>query len=197
VSGGRLSPLQRRILKALAGLSPPWTLTGGGALVGFHLGHRETRDLDLFWRSRAELGQLVAEALDGLRALRTAHTFMAGCSRLQRPRILIPEAEEAFERTPIQREEIEESIAHIDRGEWVGGWKLLDEVRGIRGASAACPHLPGAPLHPAEGSGWAALEGPNVGERRGHGPHGARVLPGGLALQVLHPYGVLDVGSCG
>ena len=36
--GGELSPLQHRILKALAGLSPPWTLSGGAALIGFHLG---------------------------------------------------------------------------------------------------------------------------------------------------------------
>jgi hypothetical protein len=50
--------------------------------VGFHLGHRETRDLDLFWRSRGELGELVADALgalrsDGLEAqvLRTAPAF--------------------------------------------------------------------------------------------------------------------------
>jgi hypothetical protein len=83
VSGDRLTPLQRRILKALARLVPPWTLTGGGALAGFHLGHRETRDLDLFWRNRTELGALVADALDALRAagleprpLRTTPTFV-------------------------------------------------------------------------------------------------------------------------
>ncbi len=51
-------------------------------LVGFHLEHRETRDLDLFWRERGELGQLLAEALGALRAhgltaqaLRTAPAF--------------------------------------------------------------------------------------------------------------------------
>jgi hypothetical protein len=50
--------------------------------VGFHLAHRETRDLDLFWRERRELGDLVASALgalrtDGLEAqvLRTAPAF--------------------------------------------------------------------------------------------------------------------------
>lgn len=82
MSGGRLSPLQLRILRVLAGLVPPWTLASGGALAGFHLGHRETRDLDLFWRNRRELGQLVSDALgalrsDGLeaRALRTAPAF--------------------------------------------------------------------------------------------------------------------------
>jgi len=82
VSGSRLTPLQRRILRALAPLRPPWTLAGGGALAGFHLAHRETRDLDLFWRRRAELGHLVADSLGALRAdglearpLRTAPAF--------------------------------------------------------------------------------------------------------------------------
>ncbi len=82
MSGAKLKPLQRRILRALASLTPPWTLTGGGALAGVHLGHRETRDLDLFWRNRGELGALVADAVAALRAdgidaevLRTAPAF--------------------------------------------------------------------------------------------------------------------------
>jgi hypothetical protein len=82
MSGDRLTPLQRRILRLLAELTPRWTLTGGGALAGVHLGHRETRDLDLFWRNRAELGELATEALSVLRAdgldarvLRTAPAF--------------------------------------------------------------------------------------------------------------------------
>jgi len=68
VSGDRLTALQRRILGVLAEITPRWTLTGGGALAGVHLGHRETRDLDLFWRNRSELGTLVADALSVLRA---------------------------------------------------------------------------------------------------------------------------------
>ena len=44
----RLSPLQFRILRVLSAMSPPWRLTGGGALVGVHTKHRTTRDLDLF-----------------------------------------------------------------------------------------------------------------------------------------------------
>ena len=82
MSGDKLTPLQRRILRVLAEMTPRWTLTGGGALAGVHLGHRETRDLDLFWRNRAELGELVANALAVLRAdgldtqvLRTAPAF--------------------------------------------------------------------------------------------------------------------------
>ncbi|MBI3050000.1 MAG: nucleotidyl transferase AbiEii/AbiGii toxin family protein [Acidobacteria bacterium] len=65
---GKLTPLQRRILCTLAALDPPWTLTGGGALAGVHLGHRTTRDLDLFWRARSELGPAPADAQVLLRA---------------------------------------------------------------------------------------------------------------------------------
>ena len=82
MSGSRLTPFQRRLLGLLAGIDPRWTLTGGGALAGVHLGHRETRDLDLFWRSRGELGHLVGDAVSALRTagldvqvLRTAPAF--------------------------------------------------------------------------------------------------------------------------
>lgn len=57
----KLSPLQLRILETLADLEPPFVLTGGGALAGFHLGQRSTRDLDLFWRQRSTLDRLVDE----------------------------------------------------------------------------------------------------------------------------------------
>jgi hypothetical protein len=74
--------LQGRIVRALAPLSPPWTLTGGGALAGAYLGHRTTRDLDLFWRERHSLGNTPLDAQALLRAtgldvvaLRTSPTF--------------------------------------------------------------------------------------------------------------------------
>ena len=47
MSGDRLTALQWRILEILSALQPPWTLTGGAALAGFHLKHRTTKDLDL------------------------------------------------------------------------------------------------------------------------------------------------------
>jgi hypothetical protein len=61
MSGGRLTRLQGRILRLLSSLEPPWTLTGGAALIGFHLKHRTTKDLDLFWHERQQLGSLPQE----------------------------------------------------------------------------------------------------------------------------------------
>ncbi|HEX6901276.1 MAG TPA: nucleotidyl transferase AbiEii/AbiGii toxin family protein [Thermoanaerobaculia bacterium] len=61
MSGGKLSALQWRVLELLSALAPPWTLTGGGALVGFHLKHRTTRDLDLFWHGLQQLESLPEE----------------------------------------------------------------------------------------------------------------------------------------
>lgn len=58
---GKLSELQERLLTILAGIDPPWTLSGGGALAGFHTAHRGTRDLDLFWQQRRDLGDVVTK----------------------------------------------------------------------------------------------------------------------------------------
>ena len=44
----QLSPLQLDFLQAFFQREHRFFLTGGAALVGFHLGHRETHDLDLF-----------------------------------------------------------------------------------------------------------------------------------------------------
>ncbi len=43
-----LSALQQDFLRAFFQREDRFFLTGGAALVGFHLGHRETHDLDLF-----------------------------------------------------------------------------------------------------------------------------------------------------
>ena len=79
---GRLSPLQERVLIALADLRPPWTLTGGGALAGFHTKHRETRDLDVFFHGQQSLGEIVTDAIRTLQVaglaavpLRSSATF--------------------------------------------------------------------------------------------------------------------------
>jgi len=58
----RLTPLQGKVLDAFFARSRGFYLTGGGALAGFHLGHRETHDLDLF--------TLAGPLDDGVAALR-------------------------------------------------------------------------------------------------------------------------------
>lgn len=76
-----LSPLQVRILEALVGLEPAWTLSGGGALVGFHLHHRTTRDLDLFLHGHRVLDDFAPKVIERLqehgleaRSLRSARS---------------------------------------------------------------------------------------------------------------------------
>jgi hypothetical protein len=44
----KLGLLQQRFLQAFFSREKRFYLTGGAALAGFHLGHRETHDLDLF-----------------------------------------------------------------------------------------------------------------------------------------------------
>ena len=44
----KLTPLQQDFLEAFFKREGRFFLTGGGALAGFHLGHRNTYDLDLF-----------------------------------------------------------------------------------------------------------------------------------------------------
>jgi hypothetical protein len=65
---GRLSALQVRVLQALAALAPRWTLTGGGALAGFYLAHRQTKDVDLFFHGVAVLARLPEDAAAALKA---------------------------------------------------------------------------------------------------------------------------------
>jgi hypothetical protein len=48
---GRLSPLQVAVLNEFFAHERGFFLSGGGALAGFHLKHRETSDLDLFTSS--------------------------------------------------------------------------------------------------------------------------------------------------
>ena len=43
-----LSPLQRDLLREFFARERRFVLTGGGALVGYHLRHRTSDDLDLF-----------------------------------------------------------------------------------------------------------------------------------------------------
>jgi hypothetical protein len=62
-----ITGLQLDVLRALADFEPPWTLTGGGALAAVHLGHRTTRDLDLFWHGESRIADRVDLVVEKLR----------------------------------------------------------------------------------------------------------------------------------
>ena len=80
-SPSRLKPLQRAVLAAFFEREGRFFLTGGGALAGFHLGHRETNDLDLFTtddaleEGEAALGDAAAALGASLERVRTAPDF--------------------------------------------------------------------------------------------------------------------------
>lgn len=58
----RLSAFQRALLEAFFRHEHRFFLTGGAALAGFHLGHRETQDLDFFVSSEDDEILLEGEA---------------------------------------------------------------------------------------------------------------------------------------
>jgi predicted nucleotidyltransferase component of viral defense system len=62
---GSLTDLQWRVLRAFFEREHGFHLTGGAALAGFYLGHRETSDLDLFTHDDAafERGRYVLDAV--------------------------------------------------------------------------------------------------------------------------------------
>jgi hypothetical protein len=64
----RLSPLQRDLLEAFFARDQEFALTGGGALGGFLLGHRESKDIDLFARPPATLVAAVRALEDAARS---------------------------------------------------------------------------------------------------------------------------------
>ena len=72
----RLTPFQEEVLGAFFERAKGFYLTGGAALAGFHLGHRETHDLDLF--------TLVGPLTDGVEALRDlARAIRARCEEVR------------------------------------------------------------------------------------------------------------------
>jgi hypothetical protein len=72
----RLTALQGEVLVAFFERVDGFYLTGGAALAGFHLGHRETHDLDLF-----TLGGRLTEGVDALRDL--ARAIGARCEEVR------------------------------------------------------------------------------------------------------------------
>lgn len=123
----RLDPFQRELLQAFFDRERRFFLTGGAALAGFHLGHRETRDLDLFTTEEAmEAGiaalRDAARALDAsVESLRTSPDFH---------RSLLTRGDESvvvdlvLERVPQSREKMHFGTVAVDPPEEILANKL-------------------------------------------------------------------------
>lgn len=83
-SPDRLTPLQRDLLDAFFAREQGFFLTGGAALAGFYLGHRETTDLDLFTENAEALQRghhALGAAADALGATMTRRLLAPGFER--------------------------------------------------------------------------------------------------------------------
>lgn len=81
----KLTTLQKEFLKAFFLKEHRFFLTGGAALAGFHLGHRETHDLDLFTLSDAiedgfalasEIARQMGASLESIQTSPDLHRFL-------------------------------------------------------------------------------------------------------------------------
>lgn len=93
MSSSHLSPLQHQFLTHFFRLEYGFFLTGGAALAGYHLQHRDTDDLDLFTadtdafeRARSVVGAIADELGLSLTVVQNAPGFL---------RVLLDRAEEA------------------------------------------------------------------------------------------------------
>jgi predicted nucleotidyltransferase component of viral defense system len=83
-SPDKLTPLQRDLLQAFFEREQGFFLTGGAALAGFYLKHRETTDLDLFTESAEALERgfhALAAAADSLGAIVMRRQLSPGFER--------------------------------------------------------------------------------------------------------------------
>lgn len=71
MDSSRLSDLQKDLLREFFARERRFVLTGGGALVGFHLRHRTSNDLDLFGKPPIDL-------TDARRAMESAAAALGG-----------------------------------------------------------------------------------------------------------------------
>ncbi len=141
----RLTRLQTEVLAAFFQREQRFYLTGGGALAGYHLGHRETQDLDLFTLlpvmddGLRSLGEAARELGASLQAVRTAPEFR---------RLLLSRAEEAVvvdlvieHAEQISREKPLHGLVRVDTAEEIFANKLCallgrSEIRDLVDARA-------------------------------------------------------------
>ena len=91
----RLTPLQRDLLEAFFRHETRFFLTGGGALAGYYIGHRDTADLDLFTsedllaEGEAALHAAASEAGASLENIQTAPDFRRRLARREAEGIVV------------------------------------------------------------------------------------------------------------
>ncbi len=201
----RLTRLQAEILEAFFQRDERFFLTGGGALAGYHLGHRETHDLDLF--------TLAPAIEDGVRSLREAAVAVGASWREVRTapefrRVLLSRGDESVivdlvvERTAqVRPEKPLHGIVRVDPAEEIFANKLCtllgrSEIRDLVDVRAL------------EGLGLSLTDALAAGERKDGGLTPGQlawvlseitigdqaVLPGGVAPAELREYvrGLID-----
>jgi hypothetical protein len=201
----RLTRLQGEILEAFFQREGSFYLTGGGALVGYHLGHRETHDLDLF--------TLSPEMDDGVRSLRDTASAVGASWREVRTapefrRVLLSRGEESVivdlvvERAEqVRPEKPLHGVVRVDPAEEIFANKLCtllgrSEIRDLVDARAL------------EGLGLSLTEALAAGEKKDGGLTPGQlawvlsqirigdeaVIPGGVSPAELRDYlrGLID-----
>jgi hypothetical protein len=83
-SSAPLSPLQRDVLEAFFARTQGFFLTGGAALAGFYLQHRETEDLDLFAPPEVDIGTGVRALIEAAVSIGATATIMRESSDFKR-----------------------------------------------------------------------------------------------------------------
>lgn len=76
-----------RLAELLADITPPWILTGGAALAGFHTGHRSTRDLDLRWPQHDAVADVALTVSERLRSANIAFEVLQTSPMFERLRV--------------------------------------------------------------------------------------------------------------
>ena len=168
----RLTPFQREVLGAFFERAKGFYLTGGAALAGFHLGHRETHDLDLF--------TLVGPLTDGVEALHDlGRAIRARCEEVR----TAPE----FRRFVLSREDdsvvvdlvVERAPQLVADKPWVGSIQIDPPEEILANSSAPCWDAP------RSGTSWTCMPSSSPGcletGARGRPAEGRRPDPGQLA----------------
>jgi hypothetical protein len=127
-TASRLGGLQRELLDAFFHHESRFHLTGGAALAGYYLGHRETADLDLFTRTASmDEGEaaLVAAARDlgaSIEKVQTAPDFRRRLVRRRAESVVVDLALDLAEEGPYPKRQF--GVVRVDPPEEILANKL-------------------------------------------------------------------------